>query len=54
MNSPMDGKEIVAKMQEVLSNEIPFITYATYLAPLDFESMEGNHITFKCDSQYVK
>ena len=54
MNSPMDGKERVAKMQEVLSNEIPFITYATYLAPLDFESMEGNHITFKCDSQYVK
>ena len=54
MNSHMDGKEIVAKMQEVLSNEIPFITYATYLAPLDFESMEGNHITFKCDSQYVK
>ena len=54
MNSPMDVKEIVAKMQEVLSNEIPFITYATYLAPLDFESMEGNHITFKCDSQYVK
>lgn len=54
MNSPMDGKEIVAKMQEVLSNEIPFITYATYIAPLDFESMEGNHITFKCDSQYVK
>lgn len=54
MNSPMDGKEIVSKMQEVLSNEIPFITYATYIAPLDFESMEGNHITFKCDSQYVK
>ncbi len=54
MNSSMDGKEIVSKMQEVLSKEIPFITYSTYLAPLDFESIEGNHITFKCESRYVK
>lgn len=54
MDSSMDGKEIVDKMQEVLSKEIPFITYSTYLAPLDFESIEGNHITFKCESHYVK
>ncbi len=54
MNSSMDGKEIVEKMQEALSKEIPSITYSTYLAPLDFESLEGNHITFKCDSPYVK
>ena len=54
MDSSMDGKEIVEKMQEALSKEIPIITYSTYLAPLDFESLEGNHITFKCDSPYVK
>ena len=54
MDSSIDGNELVSKMQEVLSNEIPFITYSTYIAPLSFESINGNHIVFKCDSHYVK
>ncbi len=54
MDSAMDGKEIVDKMQEALKNEIPPITYVTFLEPLEFESMEGNHITFKCNSRYEK
>ena len=54
MDSLMDGKEIVDKMQEALSKEIPSITYSTYLAPLEFESLEGNHLIFKCDDPYAK
>ena len=54
MDSAMDGKEIVDRMQEALRNEIPPITYVTFLEPLEFESMEGNHITFKCNSRYEK
>ena len=54
MDSSIDGKALVDKMQEVLSKEIPFITYSTYIAPLNFESINGTHIIFKCDSQYVK
>ena len=54
MDSSINGKELVDKMQEVLSKEIPFITYSTYIAPLSFESINGNHIVFKCDSHYVK
>ena len=54
MDSAMDGKEIVDKMQEALRSEIPPITYVTFLEPLEFESMEGNHITFKCNSRYEK
>ena len=50
----MDGKEIVDKMQEILRSEVPHVSYTTYLFPLKFESMEGNHITFQCDSKYVK
>ena len=54
MDSNMDGKEIVDKMQDALHNEIPVIIYTTYLAPLKFESLNGNHIVLKCDSPYVK
>ena len=54
MDSTINGKELVNKLQEVLSKEIPFITYSTYIAPLSFESINGTHIVFKCDSQYVK
>ncbi|MCI9063201.1 MAG: chromosomal replication initiator protein DnaA [Clostridia bacterium] len=54
MSSTIDGKALVDKMQEVLSKEIPFITYSTYIAPLSFESIDGTHIVFKCDSHYVK
>ena len=54
MDSSMDGQEIVDKMQEALSQEIPGITYSTYLAPLEFESLQGNHLTFKCDDPYAK
>jgi len=54
MDSTIDGKALVDKMQEVLSKEIPFITYSTYIAPLSFESINGTHIVFRCDSQYVK
>lgn len=54
MDSSMDGKEIVEKMQEALSKEIPFIIYMTYLAPLKFNSLQGNHLSLKCDSPYVK
>ena len=54
MDSTMDGKALVDKLQEVLSKEIPFITYSTYIAPLSFESINGTHIVFKCDSHYVK
>ena len=54
MDSTIDGKALVDKMQEVLSKEIPFITYSTYIAPLNFESINGTHIVFKCDSHYVK
>ena len=53
MDSLMDGSEIVDKMQEALSKEIPNITYTTYLAPLEFESLQGNHLTFKCDDPYA-
>lgn len=54
MDSTIDGKALVDKLQEVLSKEIPFITYSTYIAPLSFESINGTHIVFKCDSHYVK
>ena len=54
MDSSMDGQEIVDKMQEALKKEIPPITYNTFLAVLEFESIEGNHITFKCNSQFEK
>ena len=54
MDSTIDGKALVDKMQEVLSKEIPFITYSTYIAPLRFESINGTHIVFQCDSHYVK
>ena len=47
MDSTIDGKALVDKMQEVLSKEIPFITYSTYIAPLNFESLNGTHIIFK-------
>ena len=50
----MDGEEIVARMKEALSKEIPTITFNTYLLPLEFESLDGNHITFKCDDQFAK
>lgn len=54
MNSSMDGEEIVDKLQEVLKQEIPHITYTTYLLPLKFDSFEGNHLTFKCNTPYEK
>ena len=53
MDSSMDGQEIVDKIQEALRKEIPGITYSTYLEPLEFESLEGNHLTFKCDDIYA-
>ena len=48
----MDGQEIVNKMHEALKQEIPPITYNAFLSPLKFESINGNHITFKVDSSY--
>ena len=54
MSSSMDGQEIVDKMQEALKKEIPQITYSTYIEPLKFESIEGNHITFQCSSTLEK
>ena len=54
MSSSMDGQEIVDRMKEALSKEIPQITFSTYIEPLDFESLDGNHITFKSDDKYVK
>lgn len=50
----MEGEEIVAKMKEALSKEIPTITFNTFLAPLEFESLEGNHITFRFEDPYNK
>lgn len=50
----MNGQEIVDKMQAALKQEIPNITYSTYLEVLRYESIEGNHITFKCNSKYEK
>ena len=52
MDSAMDGQEIVNKMQDALRKEIPYITYTAFLEILEFESMEGNHITFKCAYDY--
>ena len=54
MDSTMDGQEIVDKMHEALKKEIPYITYTAFLEILEFESMEGNHITFKCAFDYDK
>lgn len=54
MNSSMNGEEIVEKLQEVLKQEIPHITYTTYLLPLKFDSFEGTHLTFKCNTPYEK
>ena len=54
MDSSMDGKEIVEKMQEALREDMPKIIYNTYIAPLEFKSLEGNHITFQCTSPFVK
>lgn len=54
MDSNMDGQEIVDRMQEALSKEIPSITYTAFLQILEFESLEGNHITFKCNYDYDK
>ena len=54
MDSPMDGQEIVNKMHEVLKKEITPITYDAFISVLKFESIEGNHITFKCDYKYEK
>ena len=54
MDSSMDGQEIVDKMHEALANELPAITYTAFLSYLKFESMEGNHITFKVDYTYEK
>lgn len=54
MDSSMDGQEIVDKMHEALINELPSITYTAFLSYLKFESMEGNHITFKVDYTYEK
>ena len=54
MDSKLDGQEIVNKMHEALKKEIMPITYDTYVHPLQFESMEGNHITFKCNSVFEK
>ena len=54
MDATIDGKALVEKLQEVLKSEIPHITYSTYIEPLQFESLEGTHLTFKCESHYVK
>ena len=54
MNPQMDGEEIVKKMHEALQQEIPPITYSAFLACLEFESMEGNHINFKCNFEDEK
>lgn len=54
MDSSMNGQEIVDKMQAALKQEIPNITYSTYLEVLRYESIEGNHITFQCNSKYEK
>lgn len=54
MDSSMNGQEIVDKMQAALKQEIPNITYSTYLEVLKYESLEGNHITFQCNSKYEK
>lgn len=50
----MDEKQLMEKIKEVLVDEVPRISFATYIKPLDIESIEGNHITFKCESHYVK
>ena len=50
----MDEKQLMEKIKEVLVDEVPRISYATYIKPLDIESIDGNHITFKCESHYVK
>ena len=54
MDSPMDGQEIVNRMHEELKKEITPITYDAFISVLKFESIEGNHITFKCDYKYEK
>ena len=54
MDPSMNGEEIVDKLQEVLKQEIPHITYTTYLLPLKFDSLEGTHLTFKCNTPYEK
>ena len=54
MDSSIDGAELVAKMQEQFFKDIPDVIYTAYLYPLNFESLEGNHLTFRTHSYYVK
>ena len=54
MDPNLDGQEIVNRMQEALKKEIPSITYTTFIEILEFESLEGNHITFKCNYTFDK
>ena len=54
MDSSIDGNEIVKRMKEALKEEIPFITYGTYIEPLEFEYIDGNTFAFSCDTIYLK
>ena len=54
MDSSIDGEDLVRRMQETLKQEIPPITYTTYLEPLKFESIEATHLTFWCDAYYTR
>ena len=54
MDSTMNGQEIVEKMHSIIKEQLPGVIYDTFISVLKFESLEGNHITFKCNFYHEK
>ena len=52
MNSAMDGEEILGILKELLKTEIATPLYNTFITPLEFVSLEGNHLTLKSTNPY--
>lgn len=54
MDYTKDPESFMAKIKELLSGELPVISFNTYINPVSIESIEGNHIVFFCPSKYLK
>ena len=54
MDELINEETLMNKIKELLTQEMTKISFATYIVPLSIESIQNNHITFKCDSHFVK
>lgn len=50
----IDKDELLAKLKDLLKNELSTISYETWISPLGIDSIKDNHVNFTAVSDYQK